>query len=186
MPSWRRLVKFIDGRGTNPNKLYLYQWWYNTFMTLRKWKVANLKRAVESSTSFRQILVKLHLKPAGGNYEQIKKYINELNLPISHLKGRGWSAGLVGVGRPRIPLDKILISDRPFQSYKLKKRLFAAGLKPEYCEECKWAKRTDSGHLPLELHHINGNPHDNRLDNLKILCPNCHSMTDNHRSRRRV
>lgn len=155
-------------------------------MTLRKWRVEDLKDAVATSTSFRQILVKLNLKPAGGNYEQIKKYISELNLPITHLKGRGWSAGLAGIGRPRIPLENILVADRPFQSFKLKKRLFVAGLKPEYCEECGWAQKTHGGYLPLELHHINGNPHDNRLENLKILCPNCHSLTDTHRSRKRI
>jgi len=155
-------------------------------MTLRKWRVEDLREAVESSASFRQILTKLKLRPAGGNYAQIKKYIAELHLSTSHLKGRGWSAGLKGIGRARIPLEEILVADKVFQSHKLKKRLFAAGLKPAHCEECGWARRTIKGYLPLELHHVNGNPRDNRLENLKILCPNCHSMTDNHRSCKRT
>ncbi|HKP51497.1 MAG TPA: HNH endonuclease [Chloroflexia bacterium] len=49
------------------------------------------------------------------------------------------------------------------------------------CEECGWARRAVDGRLPLELHHMNGNRYDNRLENLIVLCPNCHSLKDNHR-----
>ena len=91
-----------------------------------------------------------------------------------------------GIGKPRIPLEKILVKGSDFQSFKLKKRLFDAGLKQKYCEQCKWAKQTESGYLPLELDHINGDRHDNRIENLKVLCPNCHSLTPTHRSRKRI
>ncbi len=52
--------------------------------------------------------------------------------------------------------------------------------KPE-CEECGWAKRSEDGRIPLELDHINGDSHDNRLENLRILCPNCRSLEPTHR-----
>ena len=152
-------------------------------MKKRSWAVDQLKDAVKNSFSYRQVLSKLGLREAGGNYEQIKKYIKEYDLNIKHFKGRGWNLGLRGIGKPIIPLEKILIKGSNFQSFKLKKRLFTEKLKLEYCEQCGWAKRTKDGYLPLEFDHINGDRRDNRLENLRILCPNCHSLTSNHRGR---
>ncbi len=154
-------------------------------MKSRRWTEVQLREAAQQSSSVRQILHKLGLIEAGGNYAQIKKYLHLYHIDISHLKGRGWSKGLTGVGKPRLSLEQILVKDSYFQSFKLKKRLLAAGLRSRSCEECGWAKATDDGYLPLELHHINGNPRDNRLENLSILCPNCHSLKPNHRGRNR-
>lgn len=150
----------------------------------RIWTEVQLCGAIKTSTSLRQVLVKLGLgHDAGGNYQQIQKYIKELGLDTSHFKGRGWSKGMTGLFRPKVPLEKILIKGISYHSFKLKKRLFLAKLKPECCERCGWAERTDEGHLPLELDHINGNHLDNRLNNLRVLCPNCHSLTPSYRGR---
>ncbi len=156
-------------------------------MKKRTWTEKQLKNAVINSFSLRQVLNKLGLKEAGGNYAQLKKYIREYKLDDSHFKGRGWNKGLVGIGKPRLSLETILVENSDFQSFKLKKRLFAANLKSQHCEKCGWAEKTSDGYLPLELDHINGNRHDNRLKNLRVLCPNCHSLTPTHRGRvRRV
>ena len=151
----------------------------------KRWTTDQLKRFTRNSFSYRQVLIKLGLREAGGNYDQLKKYIKELNLDVSHFKGRGWNAGLQGIGKPIIPLEKILTTESYFQSYKLKNRLFSANLKPKHCENCKWARKTTDGYLPLELHHINGDRHDNRIENLEILCPNCHSLKSSYRGRRK-
>lgn len=147
----------------------------------RKWTEDQLISAVKTSTSVRQILFALGLEQAGGNYAQIKKYLKELNLDISHFKGMGWNKGFKGIGIPRISLEKILVEDSDYQSFKLKKRLFATKLKKSECEFCGWSKKSVDGRIPLELDHINGNRRDNRLENLRVLCPNCHSLQPTHR-----
>lgn len=152
-------------------------------MRKRSWNEIELRSAVKSSTSVRQVLKKLNLRAAGGNYWQINKYLKELNLKIEHFKGKGWSKGLHGIGKPRLSLKQILIKDSYFQSFKLKKRLFEARLKTPKCEDCGWAEKTNDGRIPLELDHINGDSKDNRLKNLRVLCPNCHSLKPTHRGR---
>ena len=152
-------------------------------MKKRTWTEKQLKNAVISSFSLRQVLSKLGLKEAGGNYAQLKKYIKEYKLDDSHFKGRGWNKGLIGIGKPRLSLETILVENSDFQSFKLKKRLFKEGLKLKNCEECGWSKTTEDGYLPLELDHINGKHRDNRLENLRVLCPNCHSLKPSHRGR---
>ena len=152
-------------------------------MRQKRWTINELREAAKLSRSIRQILQKLGLREAGGNYSQIKKYLQAYEVNISHLRGRAWNKGLCGIGKPLIPLDKILVLNSNFQSHKLKKRLFASRLKEECCEKCGWSKKSEDGRLPLELDHINGNSRDNRLENLRILCPNCHSLQLTHRGR---
>jgi len=64
-------------------------------------------------------------------------------------------------------------------SSKLRKKLIEDGIKKNECEKCginKWLSKL----IPLELHHVDGNRFNNKLENLQILCPNCHSLTPNH------
>ena len=83
------------------------------------------------------------------------------------------------VPRPQsMPLGQLLQLNRPRGRHHIKLRLLAAGLKENRCEECgidKWRGKP----LSVALHHVNGNKHDNRLENLALLCPNCHSQTPN-------
>jgi hypothetical protein len=155
-------------------------------MNKKTWTERQLREAAEKARSVRQILKELGLKQAGGNYAQIKKYLEIYKIDLSNIKGRGWKKGLRGLDTPRISLDKILVKNSDFQSHKLKKRLFSIGLKSIKCEECGWAKKSDDGRIPLELDHINGDRRDNRLDNLRVLCPNCHSLKPTHRGRNRT
>jgi len=150
-------------------------------MSRRKWDISQLRKAVANAKSYRQVLRALKLKEAGGNYAQVKKYITEYSLNTTHFKGQAWNKGLKIKGIPRVALRDILQSNSTFQSYKLKKRLFLAGIKTKQCEVCGWAEKTEDGRLPLELNHINGDSSDNRLKNLEILCPNCHSLRPHYR-----
>lgn len=150
-------------------------------MRKRGWTIEQLKKAVAEAKSYRQVLKFLNLKQAGGNYSQIKKYVKELSLDIKHFTGMGWNKGMHLPFEPKTSLGNILIENSDFQSHKLKNRLFKEGFKKPFCEECGWAKRAENGRLPLEIHHINGNSHDHRIENLVILCPNCHSLKPNYR-----
>jgi hypothetical protein len=150
-------------------------------MRKRNWTEDNLKKAVKNSKSVRQVLLKINLKAAGGNYAQIKKYIKEFGLDSSHFTGQGWNKGLIFPLKPAIPLKELLVRGSTYQSYKLKKRLFSEGVKLPKCEECGWNKVSVDGRTPVELDHINGDNMDNRLCNLRILCPNCHSLKLTHR-----
>ena len=154
-------------------------------MRPKKWTKDQLRLAAKQSFSIRQVLRRLGLKEAGGNYSQVKKFLSLYKINTKHFKGMGWSKGLVGIGKPRISTDKILVKNSDFQSFKLKKRLFKEKIKMPKCEECGWAKYSIDGRLPLELDHINGDSRDNRLENLRILCPNCHSLKPTHRGRNR-
>lgn len=150
----------------------------------RSWTDEELVSAVGSSFSFRMVIGALGLVPAGGNYDQIHKRITELNISTEHFTGRGWHTGnRVRVMVPAVPLERLLEKDTVVQSYKLKKRLIDSGLKEQKCELCGWSEVSLDGRIPVELDHVNGDHSDNRLSNLRILCPNCHSLQPTHRGR---
>lgn len=79
---------------------------------------------------------------------------------------------------------EVLVRGRRANRWHLRRRLVAEGLKPAHCEHClldTWRGRP----LSLQLHHVNGDGADNRLENLEVLCPNCHSQTDTWGGRNR-
>jgi hypothetical protein len=80
------------------------------------------------------------------------------------------------------PIDELLVAGRARNRGHLRSRLLRAGLKERRCEECgidEWR----GAPLSMTLHHVNGDPYDNRLENLRFLCPNCHSQTPNFSGR---
>lgn len=138
---------------------------------------------VKDSLSVAEVIRKCGRKPAGGNYIITHERIKRLGLDTSHFTGQGWNTGKrYRTVVPAIPLKEVLRKGVNYQTYKLAKRLIKEGLKERCCEKCKntiWLGQP----IPLELHHINGDRLDNRIENLQLLCPNCHAQTDNYRGK---
>ena len=146
----------------------------------RNYTDADFIEAWTTSGSIRQVLGKLGLVEAGGNYACAKKRADALGLTKEHMHGQSWNKGKK-VG-PKRPVEEYLSNQRPIQSYKLKNRLLAEGLKQHKCECCgitEWNGQP----APIELDHIDGNRYNNTIENLRILCPNCHAQTDTYRGK---
>lgn len=111
-------------------------------------------------------------------YRRIAKKLNVYKY-VSKKQGRS------GIHGNPIPLDEILNGLHPqYQANTLKQRLIKAGIKENKCEWCSIVDWRDEP-IVMQLDHINGNNSDHRLENLRILCPNCHSQTDTYASKKR-
>jgi hypothetical protein len=152
-------------------------------MKLRKYTERQLADAVKSSTSLAQTLSKLNVAPYGGNYEVLRKAVRHFSIDTSHFTGQAWNRGKTFGAKQ--PLKRYLDNDLQIQSYKLKNRLLADGLLSRVCSNCKRTKWLGQL-IPLELDHTNGNRHDNRLINSRLLCPNCHALTPTYRAKNRA
>ena len=136
---------------------------------------------VRDSRSYAQAAAKLGLR-GGGNHSRLKGRIERSGIDTSHFVGKAWRKDRHRPNVPATPLEVLLVEGRPTLSNDLKKRLILAGLKKWRCETCgrdRWNGRP----IPLELDHVNGKRDDNRLTNLRLLCPNCHAQTPTYRGR---
>ena len=140
----------------------------------------NLSKICSESFSYSQCLQKMGIVPAGGNYAILKKYIKLYNIDISHFTLQAWNRGKTLP--PKRSLEDYLSNKKAIQSYKLKKRLLKEKIFQHQCNNC--CKNTWLGKpIPLELHHLDGNSLNNNLNNLSLLCPNCHALTSNYRGK---
>lgn len=141
-------------------------------------------KVVEKSTSIRQVLKKLGLVEAGGNYQTIKRQIKLLKLDTSHFTGQGHLRGKKHNWAKKRPLNEILVKDSDYggSTSLLKKRLIGEGILEPKCYNCQLTEWLGEP-APLELEHINGDRFDNRRRNLTLLCPNCHALTPTYRGR---
>jgi hypothetical protein len=149
---------------------------------MNKFTKEDYENAAKVSLSYAGMCRCLGISPRGGNYATIKNKIKEYGIDISHFTGQGWNVGLKVRPQKEYKLEEILQKDFSYSTSKLKRRLLESGIKEHKCECCKNGEWNGKP-IPLELHHINGDRLDNRLENLQLLCPNCHSQTDNYRGK---
>lgn len=109
----------------------------------------------------------------------LDSYLAKLGLPYAgNIGGKGKSCPT------RKKAEVFLFNGSIVKSHLLKLKLIEDGLQERRCENClniDWLGKP----MPLELHHINGDRFDNRFENLQLLCPNCHALTDNYSGRGR-
>ena len=148
-------------------------------MTKRKWTDHDLQVAYKGALSVAEICRRLGLSASPGNRRTLKKYATKLDLDLAALPGQAHGKGRSGKGPNVQPFDEILVKDSPYGSgsTQLKERLYNAGLLLKKCVGCGLDEQWEGKPLVLQIDHINGDPRDHRLVNLRILCPNCHSQT---------
>lgn len=125
---------------------------------------------VKNSNTLSEICEKLNLVRSYGNRKTIKKYIKINNIDVSHL----YTAKHVVVGK-KIDMEDILIENSNYDRRQLKERLYKDGLKERRCEMCGQDENWNGMRISLILDHINGINDDNRIENLRIVCPNCNA-----------
>lgn len=143
----------------------------------RRWSDTDLAEAARECISLRAVLRRLGLHASGANYKTVAAALGRLGIDTSHFLGQAHLRGSTHDWTPRLPLNTILVADSRYTSLRtLKRRLLADGLIQPWCSECGLSEWRGS-RLALVLDHINGEPRDHRLENLRLLCPNCNSQT---------
>lgn len=139
-----------------------------------KWKnftKEELEQFVKDSKSYAQIATKIGYK-GGSGPTQVKQMIEYYDFDISHFTGQGWNKGNFDYSRFKYG-----------NNIKTAQALDAlVALRGHKCESCgleTWLNQK----IPLEMHHKDGNHLNSELDNLELLCPNCHALTDNWRGK---
>lgn len=156
----------------------------NTYYSLVEYTKEILATLIKDCRNVSELCRKLNIEPKGNGYYRVRRLIKEFDLDVKHFSQAPWNKDIryrTKCNRIR-PMEEVLKKGSNIQTNQLKKRLFNNGYKEYKCECCgntEWLGKP----IKLELHHINGVHNDNRLENLQILCPNCHSFTNTFRGK---
>ncbi|MFE1956945.1 HNH endonuclease signature motif containing protein [Streptomyces sp. NPDC059479] len=151
-----------------------------------RWTKEILESAVAASTNMYEVLRRLGVELVGGQHTHISRRVKALGIDTSHFTPQVRTKNMRD-NRRRRSAEEILVEDNSAQarrtpSSRLKRALLELGVE-ERCALCGCEAMWQGHPLPLEVDHIDSNWRNNRIENLRILCPNCHSTTDTYRGR---
>ncbi|WP_306324860.1 HNH endonuclease signature motif containing protein [Streptomyces venezuelae] len=151
-----------------------------------RWTREVLAEAVADSTSVYDVLRRLGVELVGGQHAHISRRIKAYGLDTSHFTMSRWTEQMRQNQRRRQP-EEILVQDasthpRRERSSTLRRAMLEVGV-VERCALCGTEAVWRGEPLPLEVDHSDGDWRNNRIENLRLLCPNCHSTTDTYRGR---
>jgi hypothetical protein len=146
-----------------------------------KYSESAAREAIAASTNWSQALRKLGLRAAGGNHRVLQHWATQWQIPTGHFDPHAHVRSQLR--REPIPLAQVLVEHSTYNRGSLKKRLFEAGLKERTCELCGQSEEWHGRRMSLILDHINGVHDDHRLENLRIVCPNCAATLATHCAR---
>lgn len=145
----------------------------------RKYSDEQILEASKNARSVTEIMRKIGMCPTGYAHNRFKHRLRNLGVDVDSMPGAAWNAGLKS--SPKRSTKEYLKLDGPFISTsKLRQKLINDGILKNRCDECDLGPEWNNKPLSMQLEHINGNRRDNRLNNLRILCPNCHTQTPTH------
>jgi hypothetical protein len=144
----------------------------------RTWSDEQFVQAVKESENYTQVIIKLGLRPAGGNGETVRTNITRLGLDTQHFTNTSQLRGLrEHVQKHTWTDDEVFCRKSQANRRMVRMRLLKHGMK-YVCNECDQTPMFRGKPLTLQLDHINGVWNDHRVENLRFLCPNCHSQTE--------